>query len=404
MVLLLRISETPLMVESEETIVIRETLKGGKGEVIKNPKVFIDPLSVFKEIPFREDILKEIAIAIRYFVKNGVNFSMLLLGLTGTGKTLVAQYLYNEIESIKDEDSHYSVLKQAYVNCREVGGTPQAVLSALTERLTNSNVPKHGINLGEYVEKIKERIKGKKGIIYLDEVDTLVKRRGGDIVLYQLLRASSDLSVLMISNDVNIRDYMEPRVLSSLGPSIIFKPYDAEQLKVILLKYAEYGLYVGTYDNEVINYIAAISAKEHGDARKAVNLLFRAAQIASGEGKIRKEHVDRAIIEYEQERLMEAIKALPFHYKLALKAAIASEDVISAHKLYSELCGIYKQKPLSYRRFSDIISELDMFGIIKIRLINRGRAGGIKKYIEVSDKERVLKALSEALDSEVIYA
>jgi len=382
--------------------VIKETLKGGKGEVIKNPRVFIDPLSVFKEIPFREDILREIAIAIRYFVKNGVKFSMLLLGLTGTGKTLVAQYLYNEIEEVKREDEDYSILRQAYVNCREVGGTPQAVLSALTERLTNSIVPKHGINLGEYIEKIKEHIRNKKAIIYLDEVDTLIKRRGGDIVLYQLLRASADLSVIMISNDVNIRDYMEPRVLSSLGPSIIFKPYDADQLRYILAKYAEYGLHAGTYDEEVLNYIAAISAKEHGDARKAVNLLFRAAQVASGEGKIRKEHVDRAIVEYEQERLLEAIKALPFHYKLALRSALDAEDVLSAHKIYSDLCNKFKQKPLSYRRFSDIISELDMFGILKIRLVNRGRAGGIKKYIEVDEREKIIKALEEALNSEMV--
>ncbi|MEM0373582.1 MAG: AAA family ATPase [Sulfolobaceae archaeon] len=379
---------------------IKETLKGGKGEVIKNPRVFIEPLSVFRDIPFREEILKEIATAIRYFVKNGVKFSMLLLGLTGTGKTLVAQYLYNEIEAVKNEDEHYSLLRQAYVNCREVGGTPQAVLSALTERLTNSSVPRHGINLGEYVEKIKEYIRNKKAIIYLDEVDTLVKRRGGDIVLYQLLRASVDLSVIMISNDVNIRDYMEPRVLSSLGPSIIFKPYDADQLRYILMRYAEYGLYPGTYDEEVLSYIAAISAKEHGDARKAVNLLFRAAQIASGEGRIKKEHVDRAIVEYEQERLLEAIKALPFHYKLALRAAIDSEDVLSAHKIYSDLCNKFKQKPLSYRRFSDIVSELDMFGILKIRLVNRGRAGGIKKYIEIEDREKIIKALEEALNSE----
>jgi len=103
--------------------VIRETLKGGKGEVIKNPKVFIDPLSVFKEIPFREDILRDAAIAIRYFVKNEVKFSNLFLGLTGTGKTFVSKYIYNEIEEVKNEDEEYKDVKQAYVNCREVGGT-----------------------------------------------------------------------------------------------------------------------------------------------------------------------------------------------------------------------------------------------------------------------------------------
>jgi cell division control protein 6 len=374
---------------------IREALLGGRGEVIKNPKVFMDPLAFFKDIPFREDILREVAISIRYFVKNNVKFSTLFLGLTGTGKTLVAKYILNEIEEIKPEDPSYAEVTQAYVNCREVGGTPQAVLSALTEKLTGKPVPKHGINLGEYVEAIKEGLGKKKAIVYLDEVDTLVKRRGGDIVLYQLLRTDADISTIMISNDINVRDYMEPRIVSSLGPTIIFKPYDAEQLMKILEMYSDIGLYKGTYDSEVLAYIAAISAKEHGDARKAVNLLFRAAQLASGTGRITKAHVDRAIIEYEQEKLLEAVKALPFHYKLALMAVIEAEDLMSAHKVYSDLCVKYGQKHLSYRRFSDIVSELDMFGIVKVKLINRGRAGGIRKYVEVPDKEKVKKVLEE---------
>ncbi|AWR96500.1 AAA family ATPase [Acidianus sulfidivorans JP7] len=384
-------------------MVIRETLKGGKGEVIKNPKVFIDPISVFTEIPYREDIIRETAISIRYFVKNDVRFSNLFLGLTGTGKTFVVRYILSEIEAVKKEDEEYKNVKQAYINCREVGGTPQAVLSVLAEKLTNTIVPKHGINLGEYIEKIKHGVKENKAIVYLDEVDTLVKRRDGDIVLYQMLRSDAEISVIMISNDINIRDYMEPRVLSSLGPSVIFKPYDADQLKEILSKYAEYGLFRGTYDQEVLSYIAAISAKEHGDARKAVNLLFRAAQLASGEGFLRKAHVDRAIVEYEQERLVEAIKSLPFHYKLALRSVVGAEDVVTAHKIYTDLCDKLKQRPLSYRRFSDIISELDMFGIIKIKILNKGRAGGIRKYIEVSDKERILKALDENLSEELGY-
>ncbi|MEM3293246.1 MAG: cell division control protein Cdc6, partial [Metallosphaera sp.] len=120
---------------------IREALRGGKGEVIKNPKVFIDPLSVFTDIPFREDIIRESAIAVRYFVKNDVKFSNLFLGLTGTGKTFVVKYIYNEIEEVKKEDQEYSGVKQVYLNSREVGGTPQAVLSVIAEKLTNSLVP-----------------------------------------------------------------------------------------------------------------------------------------------------------------------------------------------------------------------------------------------------------------------
>jgi cell division control protein 6 len=41
------------------------------------------------------------------------------------------------------------------------------------------------------------------------------------------------------------------------------------------------------------------------------------------------------------------------------------------------------------------VSELDMFGIVKVKIVNRGRAGGIRKYVEVPDKEKVKKVLEE---------
>jgi len=39
-----------------------------------------------------------------------------------------------------------------------------------------------------------------------------------------------------------------------------------------------------------------------------------------------------------------------------------------------------------------------MFGIIKVKIINKGRAGGIRKYIEITDKDKIRKALEDTMN------
>ena len=76
-------------------------------------------------------------------------------------------------------------------------------------------------------------------VIVLDEIDKLVKKSGDD-TLYNLTRINSDLknskvSIIGISNDLSFKDFLDPRVLSSLSEEeIVFPPYNAPQLVDIL--------------------------------------------------------------------------------------------------------------------------------------------------------------------------
>ena len=73
-------------------------------------------------------------------------------------------------------------------------------------------------------------------MIVLDEIDKLVKKSGDD-TLYNLTRINSDLkrskvSIIGISNDLSFKDFLDPRVLSSLSEEeIVFPPYNAPQTR-----------------------------------------------------------------------------------------------------------------------------------------------------------------------------
>ena len=71
-------------------------------------------------------------------------------------------------------------------------------------------------------------------IIILDEIDILLKN-DGDGLLYTLTR-TENVSIASISNFVDFKQFIKPRVRSSLRDrgKIVFPPYNAQQLVDIL--------------------------------------------------------------------------------------------------------------------------------------------------------------------------
>ena len=122
-------------------------------------------------------------------------------------------------------------------------------------------------------------------IVVLDEIDFLVKKHG-DELLYRLTRAneelsSSKISVIGITNDLKFVDNLDPRVRSSLGEvELVFPPYNASQLEDILNDRARIAFRPGVIRSGVISLCAALAAREHGDARRALDLLRVAGEIA----------------------------------------------------------------------------------------------------------------------------
>ncbi|PSH01615.1 MAG: cell division control protein Cdc6 [Nanohaloarchaea archaeon SW_10_44_10] len=315
--------------------------------------------------------------------------NVFIYGSVGTGKSLITRHVTNELHTVAKNES--KDLEIVYINCKmkKVADTEYRLLAKLAGQL-GDDVPSTGLPTDEVYNRFFEALQEQKGvvIIALDEIDALVKKVG-DEFLYNLTRINDDLeetkvSIVGISNDLNFTEYMDSRVKSSLSEEeIIFPPYNAIELREILKDRADKGFREDVLKDGVISKCSALAAQEHGDARRALDLIRVAGELAerSESEQIVKEHVDRAQDKIERDRVVETVRSQPKHSKLVLytilnmtedENEIATGDVYSEYK---ELCQNVEVSELTQRRVSGLISELDMLGVINAKVISKGRYG-----------------------------
>ena len=314
-----------------------------------------------------------------------------IYGKTGTGKTAVTKYVLNKLSSKANQLG--STIDFCYVNCR-LAGTEYRVLSSLCEAL-NVKVPFTGLAVGEVFDRFKEGLNNQKKvfIVVLDEIDALIKARG-DTLLYELTRVNETLrhgrtSIIGISNDLRFKEFLDPRVLSSLSEEeIVFRPYDAAELQDILWKRAQIAFSKNALHDSAVALCSALAAAEHGDARRALDLLRVAGELAEREGaeNVSEKHVRQAEKRVEHDRIVEVLDNLPVHSKLVLcsvyllgKTKVSYSITGDIYGIYCELCEQSGLSPLTQRRVSGLISELDMVGLLNARVVSMGRYGRTKK-------------------------
>jgi cell division control protein 6 len=192
-----------------------------------------------------------------------------------------------------------------------------------------------------------------------------------------------------VSNDLHFKEFLDPRILSSLSEEeVVFRPYLANELFDILLDRAKLAFADGVLAEPPLRLCAGLAAGEHGDARRALDLLRVAGELAEREGarKIEEDHVRRAQHKIEHDRVAEVLKSLPVHSKILLVCAYlasnhAPEGVITGdiYEVYHELCSVTGVDPLTQRRVSGLVNELDVMGILNARVVSFGRYGRTKK-------------------------
>ncbi len=329
--------------------------------------------------------------------------NVFIYGSVGTGKTLITKHVTEELTSVADaEDVDLNVV---YINCKmkKVADTEYRLLAKLAEQL-GDDVPSTGLPTDAVYNRFFEALQKQKGVVViaLDEIDALVKKVG-DEFLYNLTRINDDLdqtkvSIIGISNDLNFTEYMDSRVKSSLSEEeIIFPPYNAIELREILKDRAEKGFVEEALKGGVISKCSALAAQEHGDARRALDLIRVAGELAerSSSDEVTKKHVDRAQKKIERDRIVETVRSQPKHSKLVLYIILEmtnEEDEIATGDVYSEykdICGDLDVSELTQRRVSGLISELDMLGVINAKVISKGRYGRTRQIsVDLSEDIR----------------
>ncbi|MEM1588799.1 MAG: ORC1-type DNA replication protein [Candidatus Bathyarchaeia archaeon] len=344
-----------------------------------------------ERLPHREEQIKRVGEIVAPVLRGERCSNIFIYGKTGTGKTAVTKYVLTRLEAKAREVG--SPVSFCYVNCR-LAGTEYRVLATLCGGLQLS-VPFTGLSVGEVFERFKRGLDASKRmmIIAFDEVDALVKLRG-DTLLYELTRineslAKSKVALIGISNDLRLKEYLDPRVFSSLSEEeIVFRPYDASELRNILAERAQMAFREGVLSDGALSLCAALAAAEHGDARRALDLLRVAGEVAERKGAsmVTEEHVREAEKLIEHNRVVEAVANLTLHSKLVMLSvlhlvrangykAITGE----IYEVYTELCGELGITPLTQRRVSTLVNELDALGLINAQVTSMGRYGRTKK-------------------------
>jgi len=377
-----------------------------EGVIFANKEV-LRPTYIPEKLPHRKNQIKGLANTLSAALKGETPSNLLIYGKTGTGKTATVKYVSKELEEMgKKMGSNCSLL---YINS-EVFDTQYRVFAYLA-RVFNKHVPMIGWPTDMVYSEFKSGIdtENRCVIVVLDEVDKLATK--GDGALYNLSRINSELnnakvSMIGISNDLTFTGLLDPRVRSSLGEEeIIFPPYTADQLQNILGERAKKAFNDSVMDNTVIPLCAAFAAQEHGDARRALDLLRVSGEIAerAKSDVVTEEHVRLASKRIEANRIVEVIKTLPLQSKIVLNSVLllnrernkrrfSSGEV---YNMYRRLCNHLGMEALTQRRVTDLVSELDILGLINAVIISKGRYGRTKEISLSVPEECVQPVLLE---------
>ncbi len=358
----------------------------------------------------RDTEIESVAAELRPIVQSEPPNNVMIYGKTGTGKSLVTRHVTERARQAAAAQG--LTVGTVYVDCAQ-HDTHTRVARTITRTLndeatTGLSIPRTGIGSGEYYDYLWEilDVSFDSVLVILDEVDRLET----DDVLMQLSRARESgkadchLGIVAISNKIEYRDSLNERVKSSLREEeFVFQPYDANQLREIM-EHRRDAFVDDVLTDDVIPLTAAFAAQEHGDARKAIEILRHAGELAErqGDGRITDDHVRDAQEWAEVDRFEELLRGSTTQvkfilYSLAVLTRENREGEFSTSRIYKQyatVCDDLNANVLSEHRVYELLKEQAFLGVVESTRTGGGRGQG--SYLEhrlVQDTSVVLKSV-----------
>ena len=361
-----------------------------------------------ESIPHREKEQKKVTQSLLPILKHSKPSNLLVYGKPGTGKTLVVKKVISKIRQ-RVEKSEYPV-KLVYVNAKNDSTTTGLLVSAGRQiGLDEGALPTTGLSTGEVFKRILASIikGGHNVVLVIDEIDYLAQLilKTHKDTLYQLTRAndqldSGSLTLVGISNDLKFKELLDARVLSSLSEEeVVFLSYDVAQLTRILEERVGAAFVPGAVEESALSLCAAMAAKIHGDARRAIDLVRVAGEIAEREQapRVTDAHVREAAVKIEENKEEAVLRSYPLHEKMVILAVADSGGTSTGgiYAAYKKLCNETAQDPLTQRRVTQMLNEAEASGLVDGQIIHQGMHGRTKKYRITVPGQMIKKAFGD---------
>jgi cell division control protein 6 len=390
----------------------------------------LDPNYVVGEdrIVGRDEQLQKVTKMLRVALGDNRPPNLFLYGPSGTGKSLITKAVCKNISQIcENRDIRFGTIE---VNCQDLDTLGVAVYELTKQAAAEANVdvevPKHGVATKEKWDELYRIVNENfdSVVFVLDELDMLVGRRDKQDpafsrLLYQLSRAGANdeltayISVVAISNDTKMMESVGSRALSSFTPEDVhFDDYDANQLQAILRRRQD-AFYEDVVDEDVIPLSAAFAAQTHGDARKAIDLMRVAGELAEREGddRVREAHVREAQDKVEKNRVLEVVRGISTQKKLCLYATAAvaknTDDSTArstiGYRVYQFLTDSIDAEQYHQETYVNKMKELTTYSLVDFERRSHGPSSGM--FLEFQFGERpstILDTLREDSRLEIV--
>jgi cell division control protein 6 len=353
-----------------------------------------------------ESVAEEIGAVVRDDPPNNV----MIYGKTGTGKSLVSRHVAGRARTAARSNGVDCTV--VYIDCSEADTetrvTRQIATTLKQETPYEQRIPLRGVGTMEYYQHVWRILDTHLDsvLLILDEIDKLSDSN----VLMQLSRAREAgktdcyIGIIGISNKIQYKEQLDERIDSSFGHrELFFHPYDAEQLQDIMRNRTD-AFQPGVLGAGTIELCAALAAKKHGDARKAIDILKEAGELArrNGDSKITDEHIDQAQNVAEINRIEELTSGGTIHAKLALYSLASlivtgSKESFSTREVYEryeQMCELAAYDSVTENGLYKQLKEQAFLGIIESTKTGGGRSqGSYLLHRLVTDPEHIVKAV-----------
>jgi len=344
-------------------------------------------------LPHRKAQLKILSQFFRFTIESPGRMTqrVLIVGKIGTGKTVLSQHF--GLRMTREAQQRNINLHYVHVNCRECKGSSFMILQRVILRFY-PNFPKRGYSAEELLQALMEILDEKNVyvILALDELEALIRSEGSDPI-YSLTRIQEErpkkaqrLSLIGILRGIQNLDMLDPSTRSTLQRNIIhLKEYSKPQLRDILNDRLTWAFKESTVPSQTLDLIAEAAALEGGDARYAIELLWRAGKYADTERskEVLPEHARKAASSVYPVVRKDTIAELSLHEKLFLlgiarrfKLADAAHISISeAEEAYAIACEEYGEKKRKHTQLWKYTKQLSALDIIRTQPSSLGYRG-----------------------------